>query len=574
MESAQLHRPHGGVEEQPPQRGGGLVRSTVMEEEEQRGPGQDYDEHHHEKKSVLKKVKAKAKKIKNTLTHHGHGHEHEHDRDDEESLEDDDDEMEEDPDVHGGHFGGDGGGAVTSTVIYHKVVDDSSRPLENPSANPTYPDKDYHGSGLKDRGVFRRGEEDDTRQTTGGISRVQPLHNRPPPFVSETHHQTSGHGRGDFLQPGGLEEDPHAPSDRPRPPSNYESKTFDPTGAGGEEARISPLVQSFEKMEVRGDEAKPQQNIRPQAGTHHKLYTGSHDQFAPEPMATNVYTSSKDTESIPKSFDPTNPENLPRDPIDGKPQQEGSYAGKMQGEHEAASPVDYAKTAAMAVAEKLAPVYDRVAGAGSAVMEKLPIGASGERGKGEVEGEGKSVTSTVKEKLAPFYDKVAGAGSTLMSKVKGPGTGQAVVVEGYEEGNDVRTDKGVSIKEFLAEKLKPGEEDKALSDMISGTLLSRQKEETVVEGKPVGKVTESEEVARRLGRIGDSPREGSEEKGMVDMLKGAVNSWLGRDSQPQTTDTTNVRNEEVGHQSAVGERRLEHQDAMAEGRSRLQESGH
>nr|GLL38939.1 low-temperature-induced 65 kDa protein-like [Ipomoea trifida] len=558
MEAAQLHRPHGGEEEQPPQRGGGVVRSTVVEEEEHRGPGlQDDDEHHHEKKSVLKKVKAKAKKIKDTLTHHGHGHGHEHDRDDEESLEDDD-EMEEDPDVHGGHIGG---GGVTSTVIQHKVVDDFG-PVEKPRAYPlTDPDKDLYGSGLKDEGIFRRGEEDDARQKTGGISRV-PLHKRQPPFVSETH-QTSGHGRGDFLQPGGLEEDPHAPSDRPRPPSNYQSKTFDPTGAGGEEARISPLVQSFEKMEVSGDEPKPEQNIRPEAGTHHKLYTGSHDQFAPEPVATNVYTSSKDTEPIPKSFDPSKPENLPRDPIDGKPQQEGSYAaGKTQGAHAAAaSPVDYAKTAAMAVADKLAPVYEKVAGAGSAVMEKLPIASSGE-------GEGKSVTSTVKETLAPVYDKVAGAGSTLMSKVQGPGTGQAVVVEGYEEGNDGRTDKGVSIKEFLAEKLKPGEEDKALSDMISGTLLSRQKEETVVEGKPVGKVTESEEVARRLGPIGDSPREGSEEKGMVDMLKGVVNSWLGRE------DTTNVRNEEVGHQSAVGERRLEHQNAMGEGRSRLQESGH
>lgn len=307
-------------------------------------------------------------------------------------------------------------------------------------------------------------------------------------------------------------------------------------------------------MDVGGDETKPGQ------GTHQqKFYTGSgsHDQFAPEPMATNAYTSSKDTESIPKRFDPSNPENLPRDPIDGKPWQEGNYAGKgkissataareqeMQGAHEAAktsspaSAVDYAKTAAMTVAEKLAPVYDKVAGAGSAVMEKLPIAASGQ----QVEGEGKSVTGTVKEKFAPVYDKVAAAGSSLMSKVQGPGTGQAVVVEGNEEGNNVRTDKGVSIKEYFAEKLKPGEEDKALSDMISGTLSSRQKEKTEETGgvnKPMGKVTESEEVARRLGPIGDGPKEGSEEKGMVDMLKGAVDSWLGRDSQSQTTDTTN-----------------------------------
>lgn len=125
-----------------------------------------------------------------------------------------------------------GGGGVTSTVIQHKVVDDFG-PVEKPSANlRTDPDKDLYGSGLKDEGIFRRGEEEDARKTAGGISRVQqPLHERQPPFVSETH-QTSGHGRGDLLQTGGLEEDPHAPSDRPRPPSNYQSKTFDPTGAG------------------------------------------------------------------------------------------------------------------------------------------------------------------------------------------------------------------------------------------------------------------------------------------------------------------------------------------------------
>ncbi|CAH9111271.1 unnamed protein product [Cuscuta europaea] len=523
---------------------GGLLRSSVVQEEESGG----HDEHHHDKKSVMQKVKEKAKKIKDTLKHHGHAHDHDGD----ESLEDDD-EMEVDPDVHGGHIGG--------TAIRHKTLDDFGD-VEKPIVKPNSPRKDHHGLGLKDEGIIKPDEELESKHTRG-ITRV-PLHKYHQPFVSEANNQSSAHGNpGDLLQPEvtkigapiGLEEDRQAPSDHHLLPSNYQSKIVDPTGAGGEQARISPLIQSFEKMEV----GKPES----------RTATGSHDQFAPDqPVAVDL-VSSKDTESIPKRFDPSKPEDLPVDPVDGRPSapQGGSYAGKS---------AEYAKSAAIAVAEKLAPVYGKVAGAGSAVMEKLPLpGGSGQRVKEtsrdehDKQGGGKSVTSTVKEKLAPVYDRVTAAGSTLMSKVQGPGTGQAIVKEGNEE--NVRSDKGVSMKEYFAEKLKPGEEDKALSDMISGTLSRQRAEKTGESGKdlrPMGRVTESEKVAKRLGPIDDTPKEGSEEKGMVDMLKGAVNSWLGRDDELKAathhTDEKGVgvsRAEEVHDENAMGERR------------RLQESG-
>ncbi|CAH9137024.1 unnamed protein product [Cuscuta epithymum] len=531
---------------------GGVVRPSVIQEEESGG----HDEHHHDKKSVLKKVKEKAKKIKDTLKHHGHAHDHDGD----ESLEDDD-EMEVDPDVHGGHIGGDS--AIGGTAIRHKTLDDFGH-VEKPIVKPTSPRKDHHGLGLKDEGIIKPGEELESKHTRG-ITRV-PLHKHNQPSVPEPTNQSSAHRNpGDLLQqqpevskigaPVGLEEDPQAPSNHPRAPSNYQSKTIDPTGAGGVEAGISPLIQSFENMEV----GKPES----------RTTTGSHDQFAPDQSAAVDSMSSKDTESIPKRFDPSKPEDLPVDPVNGRPSapQGGSYAGRS---------AEYAKSAAIAVAEKLAPVYERVAGAGSAVMEKLPLpGGSGQRVKEtsrdeyDQQGGGKSVTSTVKEKLAPVYDKVTAAGSTLMSKVQGPGIGQAIVKEGNEE--NVKSDKGVSMKEYLAEKLKPGEEDKALSDMISGTLSRQKAEKTGETGKdirPMGRVTESKKVAERLGPLDDTPKEGSEEKGMVDMLKGAVNSWLGRDDELRAathhTDEKTVgvsRAEEVHDENAVGERR------------RLQESG-
>ncbi|VFQ64102.1 unnamed protein product [Cuscuta campestris] len=492
------------------------------------------DEHQHEKKSVLKKVKAKAKKIKDTLKHHGHGH------DGDDSLEDDDDdEMDVDPDVHGGHIG-DG---VNNTATQHRTLDDLGHG-EKPSLKPTKPKKDHCGLGLKDEGIIIPDEAEVEPRHATGITRV-PL---------QRHQPDHGSTGGDVLQqprvvrigaPVGLEEDPQAPSDHPHLPSNYQSKTSDPTGVGANEVGLSPLIQSFGKMEV----GKPETTT-----------TGSHDQFAPGDKYTPV-------DPIPKRFDPTKPEDLPINPIDGKPsdQHGRSYVGKS---------AEYAKSTAMTVAEKLAPVYEKVAGAGSAAIEKLPL-VGGQKGKeasrdvnehGEQGGGGgKSVTSTVKEKLAPVYDKVTAAGSSLMSKVHGPGTGEAIV-KGNKEGQEeksIKSDKGVSMKEYLAEKLKPGEDDRALSDVISGT-FSRQKEVPEEAGKatrPMGKVTESEEVARRLGSIDDSPREETGEKSVVNMLKGAVNSWLGRDNEVKATaaghNTNETQRERVHDKNAMGERRLQ-----------------
>ncbi|XP_038994063.1 low-temperature-induced 65 kDa protein-like [Hibiscus syriacus] len=114
------------------------------------------------------------------------------------------------------------------------------------------------------------------------------------------------------------------------------------------------------------------------------------------------------------------------------------------------------------------------------------------------------------------------------TKLHGSGSGTATEVE-TEQVKD--RDKGVSVKSYIAEKFKPGDDDRALSEVISETFQKR-KEDTPSRGK----VTESEEVANRLG-TGDGTNErvgsgsmNSPTNSVVDKLKGAVGSWFGSDT--------------------------------------------
>ncbi|KAK6925810.1 hypothetical protein RJ641_007529 [Dillenia turbinata] len=106
----------------------------------------------------------------------------------------------------------------------------------------------------------------------------------------------------------------------------------------------------------------------------------------------------------------------------------------------------------------------------------------------------RKVASTAMEKLTPLYGKVAGEGSAAVSKV-------------YGKENELKNqDRGVSVKEYLAKKLRPGGEDKALSDAISDGVHERK-----------------EEPEQKMGRVTES-----EESGVVGRHKGAVTSLFGR----------------------------------------------
>ncbi|XAR53591.1 hypothetical protein NMG60_11022205 [Bertholletia excelsa] len=318
-------------------------------------------------------------------------------------------------------------------------------------------------------------------------------------------------------------------------PSNYQSKVTDPTGAGGEEAGMTPMLHSFEKMNVY-DEPESRPKGEP------ALYSGSHDQFSPEPIPSDTAINPDDPGSTPKSFNSnTRSEDLPQD--------------ALRTSSQTAEKVSFATSA----------ITDKAVAAKNAVASRLGYGGNGANASrggeasklGSVSVNGHKVTATMTEKLAPVYDKVAGVGSSVISKVHGGVTGE----EGAKEGQD----KGVSVREYLAQKLKPTEEDKALSEIISGA-LHKQKQEQPDRTPAAGRVTESEEVARRLGSSGDGDdrKKGGDSgaamsttgKALVDKVKGAVGSWFFGGGYQSGTPQTSSPGEERSSE-AVGEGRLE-----------------
>ncbi|KAG4952518.1 hypothetical protein JHK85_046385 [Glycine max] len=196
---------------------------------------------------------------------------------------------------------------------------------------------------------------------------------------------------------------------------------------------------------------------------------------------------------------------------------------------------------------------------------------------------GKSVAQSLTEKLAPVSGKVAGVGSGVKSKVSGTQTSSV----------GVEQDKGVSVKDYLVDKLRPGDEDRALSEVISETLHKKELPpvEVTEEGvrkvvsdavhkreddperrmehqRILGKVTESEEVKGRLGGESVVTEKKYQEmyvnspgKGVVDKLKGMVGTWFTNPAENQSSQDSSMNYEagraevEQVNQGAAGERR-------------------
>ncbi|KAG5133900.1 hypothetical protein JHK82_025088 [Glycine max] len=197
---------------------------------------------------------------------------------------------------------------------------------------------------------------------------------------------------------------------------------------------------------------------------------------------------------------------------------------------------------------------------------------------------GKSVAQSLTEKLAPVSGKVSGAGSGVKSKVSGT---EKISNVGVEQ------DKGVSVKDYLVDKLRPGDEDRALSKVISETLHKKEvhpvevteegvrkmvsdavhkredePERKVEHQKILGKVTESEEVKRRLGGEDVETEKKYQEMyvnspgtGVVDKLTGMVGTWFTNPAENQSSQDSSMNHEasraEVEHQGAAGARRLQ-----------------
>ncbi|KAL6581526.1 hypothetical protein OROMI_007449 [Orobanche minor] len=443
--------------DQDPQHAAGL--HSVIEGETEQG------EHHHQHhKSVLKKVKDKAKKIKDTIKKHGghgneHGHEGGHRSDDiyqegydeeEEEDDDEDEEMLNDPEVHGAPM-------YESTVIRStNLIPPRGTDIDIGKSNYTRDVK--HKQDYMDERIARPVHPDPMADEFGkqpSVGDHEP-ENKKAPNVDESKISSRI----------GLEEDPHSPYVSPVgiAHTNYQSKIANPTGDGGDEANVAPLVGQFDNLSVHDvSEEKPE--------SERSSYTESHDQVAPQqPPTKNQFESE------------SNPE--------------------VQHHHTQNT-----------MAEKISAATAR----------------------GQNSSSNQSVSETVSQyawkaagKLAPVYEKVAGAGGAVMSKVGGGRGGTA---------GAVGANSGGTMKRYLAEKFKPGDEDKALSEVIMDAITKKKD----IAGK--GRVTQSEEVTARLGPTAEKKREGedalaagaeSSGQGVVDRLKDAVGAWLGKSTGVQT----------------------------------------
>ncbi|KAL6509308.1 hypothetical protein OROGR_022618 [Orobanche gracilis] len=397
---------------------------------------------HREKKSVMEKVKDQAKKIKETIK------KSERDR----HRDDGDEDIANPSEVHQG-----------AVPVYESpVVPGTHLPIQTDInlEKPTDTREDRYSPNVKNEAYPFAGNQGVVpasgpvkMETHMGRSSVDPDFKNPPELPDPTSMVR--------ISPlTGLEEDPHSPTGEISP-SNYQSKVTDPTGEGGKEADVAPLLHRLDNIHIH-DRSLSDQAPEP------KPHSGSHDQFAPQSNPTaDQLVLEPNPETLRTSDQTELDQSMPRD----------TAAGKLSSAVSAV--VDKAVSAKDAVASKLG--YRNVS------SDKKHESAAERRGGGE------------------------GADTDIME------------VTNMDTAEVTReTNRGVSVKEYLAEKLRPGKEDKALSDAITERFQTKNVCATC-----------SDDMAARLGRgrkeEGDGGSARSEEGG-VGRLKGAVSSWFGKRS--------------------------------------------
>lgn len=238
---------------------------------------------------------------------------------------------------------------------------------------------------------------------------------------------------------------------------------------------------------------------------------------------TTTSHDSSGTKSEPRAHETT--------AASGKPPEQSSYTGAIS-----------------AIADKAISAKDTVASKLGYAKKEGEAETLGPGGNPPAKEQGKGITATVTEKLSPVISKVTSL--TMGQRTEAPG----------EVAGAQNQDKGVSVREYLAEKLKPGEEDKALSEVISSA-LHKKKTAPGAEAATAVKVTESEEVKKQLGEE-DEGKLSTPGKAIVNQLRGTVNSWLGKtdDSKAQQQPARHDESEAVSSAADEhygGERRLQ-----------------
>ncbi|KAF5772353.1 hypothetical protein HanXRQr2_Chr13g0575891 [Helianthus annuus] len=200
------------------------------------------------------------------------------------------------------------------------------------------------------------------------------------------------------------------------------------TDTGEKDVGINEVLHSLNIMKVFDEhehDTKPLESDKHEPHKPHepKAYTGSHDQFAPEPV-----------------------ENPPLDTIAANPSNpNSSYTQRIS-------------SATSAIADKASAVKD-------SIVSKLSLSgedrsdASTTSPKTNTKSSFPTVFShkvadTLSSTLGPVYEKVAAAGTTASSKMQ-------------RHGHDDTTGSPKTVKEYLVDTFTPGDDDKILSEAIT-----------------------------------------------------------------------------------------------------------
>ncbi|KAI3967169.1 hypothetical protein MKX01_042754 [Papaver californicum] len=278
---------------------------------------------------------------------------------------------------------------------------------------------------------------------------------------------------------------------------NHHSKLTDLTDAGAKEADVvEPMTRSFREIDITG---KPESTF---------TGTDGHDKFSSDsithPTATNKEVNIENTEDFYESkSDNMNVDEEPNvNPIytEKKPSAPAAIAATA-----ASTIIGTAISAKDTVASKLG--YNGNDSSNTVTKDAKATETEGTRSIGEetksstasVGDGGQNIVATATEKLAPVCEKFGGAGTGGVSKdtssVADAGTETGTGGVGFVTDHNT----GASVKDYLVEKLSPGDEGKPLLEVFSEVMHKPKDEFPEKVAENMDKVTESPEVTKRLG---------------------------------------------------------------------------
>ncbi|CAK8573523.1 unnamed protein product [Lathyrus sativus] len=277
----------------------------------------------------------------------------------------------------------------------------------------------------------------------------------------------------------------------------YQTRDTDPSGARSDEIEdFTPIEESLEKLNVHDDESKPitEQKIKPSvADTEYPASAGSHDIRQP----------------VPHFFDASKSHN--------EFSQE-TVSKNSNKNHEIPSETEGTFNTVPNTAENQPGYEDSV--------ETQP------KHKKSYADENEFSSATTADKTLPREnDEVYNLGNDGTSTGAGSNTNDGTETKGG--------DKGAAVRDYFNEKSRPGEEDKALAEVISEALHKGKDEPLKSEDAKLDSEVEKPE------KVYEESNVASPGKGMVDRVKGVVGSWFAKSEESPSPHDAGIGTEDI-----------------------------